>query len=122
MSIKGLEPLQPISPFYPEFIPTGQQSGALISKSVVYTESVLSVGSGQAQVSQVMGIPALANVSFFNVQLLDPQSSCLPAAISVKISDTGYDQPSDTMSWYFNWNGLLATERPNVVCTVFYYL
>lgn len=122
MSIKGLEPLQPISPFYPEFVPTGQQVSTLISRSVVYSSDVLTIGSGQQLAAQIMSIPALANIAFFNVQLLDPKSSCLPAAISVKISDTGYSSITDQMSWYFNWNGLLATERPNVVCTVFYYL
>jgi hypothetical protein len=123
MSLKDLAISEPISPFYPPFIPTGSEVGTLLTKTIVNSSTLLTVGGGELQVIQQMGIPLSANIVFFNCQCLAQSTvSVQPDAIFIKLADIDYSSATGELSWYFEWDGLVTTNRPNVVCTVLYFL
>jgi hypothetical protein len=122
MSLHDLQDCDPISPFWPYFIPAGSEVSTLLTKTIVNSSTLLTVGSGQLQVLQKMDIPPTANVVFYNCQCIAQTTvSVIPNAIYIKLSDIDYSTVSGELSWYFDWNGLIATNRPNVVCTVYYF-
>ena len=122
MSLKDLQICEPSSPFYPYFIPTGLEVSTLLSKVFVNSSTELTIGAGTLQVFQAMGIPLTANVVYFNCQFLASSVSLYPAASSIHLADIDYSATSGNMSWFFEWGGLVANNRPNVVCTILYFL
>ena len=123
MSLKDLQNCEPTSPFYPYFIPTGQEVSLLLSKVFVNSSSELTIGAGTLQVFQAMDIPLTANVVYFNCQFLAQSAvSMYPAASSIHLADIDYSGATGNMSWFFEWGGLVANDRPNVVCTILYFL
>lgn len=124
MSIKDLEPLQPTSPFYPSFVPTGSEFSILFTKVQTYSASKLSAGIvSQISVSQPMGLPLGAIISFFTCQVLDQNGiTVLSGSPAINISDVNYSSVSGNMTFDIGWKNLAQPERPNVVCSVFYYL
>jgi hypothetical protein len=123
MSIKDLQPLQPTSPFYPPFIPTGQYIPVLLFKAIRNSATVLAIGSSQVLVTQVMGIPIGATIVYFTVQQLAQNAvSCPTFDPSVKFSDIDYDSSTGNMTWYINAVNLAGTNRPVCLCSVYYYL
>jgi hypothetical protein len=123
MSIKDLEPLQPSSPFYPSFIPTGQYIPVLVSKVIRNNATVLAIGSSQVLVTQAMGLPVGATVVYFTVQQVAQNAvSCPTFNPSIKFSDVNYSSGTGNMTWYLNAINLAATNRPVCLCTVYYYL
>jgi hypothetical protein len=123
MSLRDLQNCNPISPFWPYFIPTGSEVRTLLSKTIVNSSTLLTVGSGELQVIQQMGIPLTANIVFFNCQCIAQTTvSVLPNPTSIKLADIDYSGSTGELSWYYEWNGLVVDNRPNVVCTVYYFL
>jgi hypothetical protein len=122
MSIKDLEPLQPSSPFYPSFIPTGTETPALIVKAIRNSATVLTVGGGQIQVIQDMGLSPTATIVYYTVQVIAQNAiSCPTFDPFIKLSDVEYSSVTGDMSWYINWDNLPATNRPVCLCTVYYF-
>ena len=123
MSIKDLEPLQPTSPFYPSFIPTGSETPVLVSKVIRNNSTVLAIGSSNISVTQTMGIPLGATIVYFVVQQVAQNSvSCPTFNPSIKFSDISYSSATDNMTWNINALNLAATNRPVCLCSVYYYL
>jgi len=124
MSIKDLEPLQPTSPFYPSFVPTGSEFSILFTKVQTYSASKLNAGIvSQISVTQPMFLPLGAIVSFFTCQVLDQRGiTVLSGSPAINISDVSYSTVTGNMTFDIGWKNLVQPERPNVVCTVFYYL
>ena len=122
MSIKDLEPLQPTSPFYPSFIPTGSETPALIVKAIRNSATVLAIGSSQVLVTQDMSLPVGATVVYFTVQVVAQNAvSCPTFNPSIKLSDVNYSSGTGDMTWYINAVNLAATNRPVCLCTVYYF-
>ena len=122
MSIKDLQPLQPISPFYPSFIPTGSETPALQMKAFRNSSTVLAVGSSQVLVTQDMALPVGATVVYFTVQQVAQNAvSCPTFNPSIKFSDVDYSSVTGDITWYINAVNLAATNRPVCLCTVYYY-
>jgi hypothetical protein len=69
MSLKDLQNCEPISPFYPYFIPTGSEVTTLLTKTIVNSATNLNTASGELQVFQQMGIPLTANIVFLIVNV-----------------------------------------------------
>lgn len=123
MSIKDLAPLQPISPFYPSFIPTGQEIPPLQVKAIRNSATVLSTATGQTQVTQAMGIPLGATIIYFTVQNIGQNTVSVPPFTPyIKISDINYSSITDDMTWYIDWDSLVANNTPVYLCSVYYYL
>jgi len=123
MSIKDLEPLQPSSPFYPTFIPTGSETPTLLIKAIRNNATVLSTPAGQIQVTQDMGLPLTANIIYFTVQNVGQNSVSVPTFNPyIKISDVDYSSATGDMTWYIDWDSLVATNRPIYLCSVYYFL
>ena len=121
MSLKDLGICEPISPFWPYFIPTGSEVSTLLSKTIVNSSTELTV-SGELQVIQQMGIPPTANIVYYNCQCIAQTTvSVQPDPIFIKLADIDYSVSTGELSWYFEWDGLVAPNRPNVVCTVLYF-
>jgi len=122
MSIKDLQPLQPTSPFYPSFIPTGSETPALIVKAIRNSATVLAIGTSQILVTQDMGLSPTATIVYFTVQQVAQNAvSCPTFNPSIKFSDIDYDSSTGDMTWYINTTNLAATNRPVCLCTVYYY-
>lgn len=124
MSIKDLEPLQPTSPFYPEFIPNGSEVSTLFTKVQTYSLDVLPASTPLTQISAVqpMGLPVGAQVSFFICQMLDQNIiTVLSGSPAINISDVSYSSVTDDMSFDINFQNLVADTRPSIICTVFYF-
>ena len=123
MSIKDLEPLVPSSPFYPSFVPSGSEFSILFTKVQTYTNSKLGAGIvSQISVTQPMFLPLGAIVSFFTCQVLDQQGiTVLSGSPAINISDVSYSSITGNMTFDIGWKNLTAPERPNIVCTIFYY-
>jgi hypothetical protein len=122
MSIKDLQPLQPTSPFYPSFIPTGSETPALIVKAIRNSATVLAIGTSQILVTQDMGLSPTATIVYFTVQQVAQNAvSCPTFNPSIKFSDIDYDSSTGDMTWYINATNLAATNRPVCLCTVYYY-
>lgn len=123
MSIKDLEPLVPSSPFYPSFVPSGSEFSILFTKVQTYTNSKLGAGIvSQISVTQPMFLPLGAIVSFFTCQVLDQQGiTVLSGSPAINISDVSYSSITGNMTFDIGWKNLTTPERPNVVCTIFYY-
>lgn len=123
MSIKDLEPLQPTSPFYPTFIPTGQETPVLLIKAIRNSATVLAVGSSNVSVTQAMGLPLSATIVYFTVQQVAQNAvSCPTFNPSIKFSDISYSSGTGNMTWNINALNLAATNRPVCLCSVYYYL
>jgi len=123
MSIKDLEPLQPSSPFYPSFIPTGFEIPTLLVKAIRNNATILSTPAGQIQVTQAMGLLPTANIIYFTVQNVGQNTVSVPTFDPfIKISDVDYSSATDDMTWYIDWNSLVATNTPVYLCSVYYYL
>jgi hypothetical protein len=124
MSIKDLEPLQPTSPFYPTFVPNGSEVSVLFTKVVTYSASKLNAGVvSQISITQPMGLSLSANISFFTCQVLDQNGiTVLSGSPAINISDVNYSSVTGNMTFDIGWKNLVQPERPNVVCTIFYYL
>lgn len=123
MSLKDLEPLQPSSPFYPPFIPTGSEIPPLQGKGVKNNSVVLNTATGQLLVTQAMEIPIGATIIYYTVQNVGQNAeSCPPFNPYVKISDISYSSGTGNMTWYVNWDGLAGSNRPIYLCSVYYYL
>jgi hypothetical protein len=123
MSIKDLEPLQPSSPFYPSFIPTGIEIPPLLVMAIRNSATILSTSSGQIQVTQAMGLPLTVNVVFFTVQNVGQNTVSVPIFNPfIKISDVDYSSVTDDMTWYIDWNSLASPNTPVYLCSVYYYL
>jgi hypothetical protein len=122
MSIKDLQPLQPTSPFYPSFIPTGAETPTLVTKVIRNSSTVLAVGSSQILVTQDMGIPVGATIVYFTVQQVAQNAvSCPTFNPSINLSDINYSSVTGDMTWNINAVGLAGTNRPVCLCTVYYY-
>jgi len=122
MSIKDLEPLQPTSPFYPSFIPTGSETPVLLSKVIRNSATVLAIGSSNISVTQAMGIPLSATVVYFTVQQVAQNAvSCPTFNPSIKFSDVSYSSSTGNMTWNINALNLAATNRPVCLCSVYYF-
>jgi len=122
MSIKDLEPLQPTSPFYPSFIPTGSETPVLLSKVIRNSATVLAIGSSNISVTQAMGIPLSATVVYFTVQQVAQNAvSCPTFTPSIKFSDVNYSSSTGNMTWNINASSLAATNRPVCLCSVYYF-
>jgi hypothetical protein len=124
MSIKDLEPLNPTSPFYPTFVPNGSEVSVLFTKVMTYSASKLSAGIvSQISVTQPMFLPLGANISFFTCQVLDQNGiTVLSGSPAINISDVNYSSVTGNMTFDIGWKNLAQPERPNIICTVFYYL
>lgn len=123
MSIKDLEPLQPTSPFYPTFIPTGNEIPPLLIKAIRNNATNLTTPAGQIQVTQDMGLSPTANIVYFTVQNVGQNAFSVPPFYPyIKISDVDYSSATGDMTWYVNWDGLTASNRPVYLCSVYYYL
>ncbi len=123
MSLKDLEPLQPTSPFYPSFIPTGQEIPPLQIKAIRNNATVLNTPAGQIQVTQNMGIPLGANIVYFTVQNVAQNAVSVPPFNPyIKTSDIDYSSVTGDMTWYIDWDTLAGTNRPVYLCSVYYYL
>ena len=121
MSLSDLQNCEPISPFYPYFIPTGSETTTLLTKTIVNSATNINTAGGELQVFQDMGINS-TNIVFFNCQIVAQTTvSVLPNPIYIKLADIDYSITTGDMSWYFEWNGLVADNRPNVVCTIYYF-
>ena len=123
MSIKDLQPLQPTSPFYPTFIPTGSETPVLLSVTINNNSTVLAAGSSQVLKTQAMGIPLSATIIYFTVQQASQNVYSCPTFVpNVKFSDVSYSSNTGNMTWYLNGTNLVGTNRPVSVCSVYYYL
>lgn len=123
MSIKDLEPLLPDSPFYPTFVPTGQQVSTLFTKVQTSSETKLAAGIiSSLQVTQPMDLPVGAIVSYFQCQVLDQNGiTVLSGSPAINISDVNYSSVTGDMTFFIGWKNLVQPERPNIICTVFYF-
>jgi len=122
MSLKNLEPLVPVSPFYPPFIPTGSETPVLLTKTILNNTTVLAVGSSIIAKSQAMAIPLSATIIYFTVQQVGQNSFSCPSFVpSIKFADVAYSSATGNMTWDIIANALTATNRPNCLCTVYYY-
>ena len=122
MSIKDLEPLQPTSPFYPSFIPTGAETPTLIVKAIRNSSTVLAVGSSQVFVTQDMALPVGATIVYFTVQQVAQNAvSCPTFNPSINLSDINYSSGTGDMTWNINAVNLAVTNRPVCLCTVYYF-